>query len=859
MHIDPKTLNSGLTVLISKNKYKKMQNKLITLSIALLTAFAVNAQPISDSAYDVLIQSAELSVKNFDYYNALDLYEQAYEQTEDKALLIPIAKLHYQLRDYNRAAKKYRQLLRRDKTNEHKELRFYYARSLKMTGDYDDAIQEFNRFIDETDDPGKKALAELEITGAEIALVMPENPTGVDVENLGREVNSPLSEYSPALEGGGLYFAGFARKRKDVMDVEEDGEDARVHIFKIEQKDEKWGDPVELDEKINRPGYHSTNVAFSPDGNRMFFNRSQVIGNNLSESKIYVSEGGDGNWKGAVEVEGVNGDYIAKHPATGELFGKEVLFFVANMEGGHGMDDLYYATYLGGGKYDTPVNLGEKINSPGNEATPYYLDGTLYFSSDGFPGIGGFDIFYSVWDGSTWSEPKNMGKTFNSPVDDLYFRMSPDGYSGVLTSNRVGGRSAKGKTCCDDIYAFAIPQMFTNLVAGVFSEKVGKVKPLPLKGATVTLTETVDNTIGVPNAKTNPKGNRFEFGLEFDKPYLLIAEKEGYFPDTLTFNTVGLTESKTFEKRFYLKRKPVPPPVPEYDTIVSEQPFVLENILYDFDKDLITEQAEIDLQAIHDLMIQYPEMKIELRSHTDFRGKDDYNENLSQRRAEAARRWLVRNGIERSRIEAKGYGEKVPQTVTVKAAALNPGLTAGDVLSEEYINALSTEELKEAAHALNRRTEFKIISGPTSVVIKHTRLKKPVIKETKKKKTRSKRSRSRNSIPKQKTGTPKMTFNTRMIDIGQVKKGEKRSFSYTFKNTGSAPLQIDLISACDCTSTDYPDKKIMPGDEGVIKVVFDSTEKEESEVIDIDIFLSNEDAKGNPVMETIQYKFDLLK
>ena len=851
-----------------------MQNKLIALSIALFTVFAVNAQPINDSAYDVLVQSAELSFKNYDYYNALDLYEQAYEQSDDKALLIPIADLHYRLRDYNRASKKYRQLLRRDKKNELKELRYYYARSLKMNGDYDDAIQEFNRFIDETGDAKMKALAELEVSGAELALVLPENPTGVAVKNLGRSVNSPLSEYSPVFESGELYFAGFARKRKEAMDVEEDGEDARVHIFKIEKKDKKWGKPKELDEKINRPGYHSTNVAFSPDGKRMVFNRAQVMGNTLSESKIYMSEGGDGHWKGAVEVEGVNGDYIAKHPAFGELFGKEVLFFVSDMEGGHGNDDLYYATYLGGGKYADPVNLGAVLNSAGNEATPYYIDGTLYFSSDGFPGLGGFDIFYSVWNGSTWSEPKNMGKTFNSSVDDLYFRMSPDGYTGVLSSNRIGGRSAHGKTCCDDIYSFNIPQLFTNLEAGVFSEKVGKIKAKGLKGATVTLVEMVNDVPGVPQPKTNPKGNKFEFPLEFDKPYMLIAEKEGYFPDTLSFNTVGLTESKTFVKRFYLKKKPYVAPAPEYDTIVSETPFVLENILYDFDKDLITDRAEIDLQAIHDLMTQYPEMKIELRSHTDFRGEKDYNENLSQRRAESARRWLVRHGIERSRIEAKGYGESVPQTVTEKAAALNPGLKEGDVLSEEYINALATEELKEAAHALNRRTEFQIIAGPTSVVIKHTRLKKPAVeKKTKSKKkskgrtkrTKSKRSKSRNTAPKAtqtkhtQKPAPQMSFGKKMIDLGKVKKGDKRSFSYTFKNTGNAPLQIDLISACDCTKTDYPRNKVKPGEEGVIKVVFDSTEKEESEVIDIDIFLTNEDAKGNPMMVTIQYKFELLK
>jgi len=218
----------------------------------------------------------------------------------------------------------------------------------------------------------------------------------------------------------------------------------------------------------------------------------------------------------------------------------------------------------------------------------------------------------------------------------------------------------------------------------------------------------------------------------------------------------------------------------------------------------------------------------------------------------------------------------VPQTITERTAALNPAFKVGDVLTEEYINALSTEAEKEAAHALNRRTEFQIIAGPKSVRIPHVREKKPEtkVKETYKKskskkksksrKTKSRRSKSRNSLPKaakqtSQKGVPKMTFNTRMIDLGTVKKGEKRSFSYTFTNTGTAPLQIDLISACDCTTTDYPSKKIKPGEKGTIKVVFDSSEKEESEVIDIDIFLAQNDEKGNPRVEMIQYKFDLTK
>ena len=159
-------------------------------------------------------------------------------------------------------------------------------------------------------------------------------------------------------------------------------------------------------------------------------------------------------------------------------------------------------------------------------------------------------------------------------------------------------------------------------------------------------------------------------------------------------------------------------------TFTSETPIVLQNIYYDFNDDKILAEAEQDLQLVLELLNEYPDMVIELSSHTDFRGEEDYNRNLSQRRAESARRWLLaaQEGLPRRRIQAKGYGESQPVTITAKLAAEFPFLKEGDVLTEEFINALETEEQKEAAHQVNRRTEFRIVAGPTSIKIEETRL-----------------------------------------------------------------------------------------------------------------------------------------
>ncbi|MCB9281022.1 MAG: DUF1573 domain-containing protein [Lewinellaceae bacterium] len=844
-----------------------MRNTWLVLTIMAMGAVVASAQPISKSSYETMVATAEQLVANQDYYNALDWYEKAYDEQEEASIIPIIANLNYKLRDYVKAERWLDRLLRRDKNKEYIQERFLYGRVLKMNEKYDDAIVALQDFISLTSDARLKELAQNEITGAEMAQVMPSNPQGVKLENAGRNVNSPTSEYSPVLtpDGSTMYFAALA-DTKEVTVIDGKNENYHAHIYSAAKSDKGWEKPAELDESINRPGFHSVNSCLSPDGRRMYFNRIEMTGNIPTSSKIYMSEGGNGSWNSANEVQGVNGDYLALHPAVGELFGKEVLFFVSDMPGGHGGLDIYYATYKGDGVYADPINLGPKVNSVGDEYSPYYHDGTLYFSSDGHPGIGGFDIFYSVWDGSSWSEPKNMGKSYNTSVDDIYFRLDPEGYKGVLTSNREGGRSLKSKTCCDDIYTFEIARLFADLVVGVFDDS-----KKPILGATVSLVEMVNNAPGTPDGKTMDKGNRFDFGLELEKPYKVVATKEGYYPDSTTFNTVGLTASKTFEHRFFLKPKPVPPPEPELDTISVDQPIVLENILYDFDKDVIKPEAEPDLEVVRGLMEQYPDMRIELSSHTDYRGDDAYNQRLSQARAESARRWLVRNGIARDRIEAKGYGETVPQTVNERIASLNPFLKVGDVLTQKFIDALPTEEEREAANYVNRRTEFKIIAGPTTITIKRTSLRK---------KPETKTQKSRNSLPgtsarqdtvsvskmsslygvKDLKGVPVMQFEKRVIDLGKVKRGEKREFDFEFTNRGDTPLVIAIVTACECTTTDYSKDAVAPGAKGKIHITFDSTEKEESETIDVDIMLDNETpGTGAPIRELVQYKFDLLE
>lgn len=796
-----------------------------------------------------------------DYANALTQYQEAFDDREDPALIPILAEINTQIRDYRVAERWYKRLLRRDNENVYAEQRYDYGRVLKMQGKYPEAIEEFQTYLEVGGDETKKAMAQLEIQGAELALSMPGNLKGVAVEALDRrKVNTSTGDHSPALSptGNVLYYTSSGSKDIIISDDENDPEQY-FQIFQSTIDEDGYEKGEVLGPEINRPGYHSVNVSLSPDGRRMYFNRISLSGNEVSEAKIYMSEGGDGGWKSANEAVGVNGDFKALQPTVGELYGKEVLFFVSDMDGGEGGRDIYYATYQGDGVYADPVNLGPQINTPGDDETPFWFDGTLYFASDGYPSLGGLDIFYAVWNGTEWSTPANMGKAYNTAADEHYFRIYDEGYQGYFSSNRPEGRSIQGKTCCDDIYGFTIARQFVDLVAGTFTED-----RKPLKGATMQL---IDGSVAAgaedTQSQTLQNGNAFSFGLDFEHAYTIIASHPDYYPDTLTFNTMGITDSKTIEQRLFLKAKPKEP---IYTDFIIDKPIVMENILYDFDSDRITDQAEIDLQTIYEIMTEYPDItKVELGSHTDSRGDDNYNLDLSQRRAESARRWLMRKGIARDRIAAQGYGETSPKVVDTVLQRKYTYLNIGDILTEEFINALPTEEQQEQAHQENRRTEFTIKEGRTSIQIKTTRLKKQDENDrgsnigTRTQHDPVKIS-NMSSLYGQSDlkGVPIMQFEERTKSLGTVKIGEKRSFSYTFTNEGDTDLIIDLVSACDCTSTNQDDllgTRFKPGQSATLEVTFDSTDKTESETIDIDIFLRNEDKQGNPIVEMLRYDF----
>lgn len=785
----------------------------------------LSAQPVDEVPVHLMIETAENAMAIADYYTALEWYENAYKETRDPDIAVKIAELQIRLRDFARAERWLEKIVEKDQGATYPHTVFLYGQVLKINSNYQGAIDAFNFYAGLNVNDSLLALADNEVAGIQLAM-QSKPPIDLVVKNAGKSVNSSYTDSSPFLgRDGKLYFGSFRRKELIVLDGKEG--DYYFKIYSSEPEDEgEWDSAKPLSDKINREGYHTGNPSISSDGTRMFFTRSLLTGNDLTESKIFMSQEKSESWGPPVELTGINGDYIAKHPSPGQLYGKEVLFFTANIPGGHGGYDIYYADRLSDESYSIPVNLGPAINTTLDDESPFFLGNKLYFSSTGHPGLGGFDVFRSEWNGTDWGKVENLGAGYNSSYDDLYFTVNEEGKLGFLVSNRPDeeSRSVKAKTCCDDIYQFHIRAVVIDLVTQVFDG------PTPLVGAKVTLFEMDRGKTGKSTPQTNDKAHEFQFGLDQDKGYKVLVEKSGYTPVEFEFNTVGITENKTIGKKVTLTKKADT----RMETVTINEAIRLNNIYYDFDDDKILSDAEKDLTFLLGLMKQYPEMVIELSSHTDARGNDAYNERLSQRRAQSAKNWLVARGINEKRIEAVGYGENV---------ILNHCINGIDCTDDE--------------HRFNRRTEFKIIAGPTTIEVKRSDLGDQKKKEL--------NNSAINPAPK---GTvplsdPKieLTFDKKIVELGTVRKGDKKPMSFSFTNTGNQPIEIELVSSCECTTLDWPQGKIFkPGEKGMINAIFDSKDKETGETTDIDVILKQDDPKTrNPIVYILQYKFNLVK
>ena len=516
-----------------------MKKTNIAASIALLACIGLAplsswAQPVSSMTKAKMLQAADNSFKKKDTYNALEWYLKVHDSDPaDVDVIYKVALTYDLLRDYKSSVNWFKKLTEADRENKYPLARFDYAYALKLNAKYDECIVEFRNFQKTyTGEQAEryKTLAEIEIEGARWALKNKEPFEELDVKNMGAKVNSPSTEgvAFPVTRDRIIYSS----LRADTIIYIEKTDNKFARIFVSDRSGE--GDKKEWQEAqlftpdiLKKADYHVVHPTYSPDQKFFYYSVVTLDGNMLENSQIFFADNSSGTLANTRPLDFNSKAFSCKDPMVCTMDGKLYLFFTSNMPGGKGDWDIWYAEINADGSTKQPLNL-QSINTIADDITPYFdhRDNTLYFSSKGYPGIGGYDIFEAKRekDGS-FPAVKNMGPGFNTRVDDFGFviiRNGRDDCYGYVVSNRPGTTSLKGETCCDDIFEILMPERCDV----VYTVDIVDDKDQPLSGATVDL---IDKKTGeVVETQTNKEGSSFTFNLDQGKNYEIRPRKDEF-------------------------------------------------------------------------------------------------------------------------------------------------------------------------------------------------------------------------------------------------------------------------------------------------------------------------------------------
>jgi outer membrane protein OmpA-like peptidoglycan-associated protein/tetratricopeptide (TPR) repeat protein len=612
---------------------------------------------------------AERKFEKGEFDSAIDLYEQALRKGDNAApALFSIAESYRLSNRLEIAEPYYRASIDSGYTED--EVFYNYSLSLKANSNYDKAKEVLENYLPQANNAEIKKLAEFQLKNLYNINDILEDQTFYTVKNL-QEINTPAAEYAPFFHDDELYFTS---TRDDEGRIYKATGDNFSDIYKVKSKGANvdTASIEKLPAIINWFDANEGSVAIGSRGRKMVFARGNTgKRKGMNDVNLYITQYRNGKWSEPELMKINDPEAWNSTPAFSE--DGRTLYFSSTRAGGYGGVDLYSATVNSRGKWGNVRNLGDKINTPEDEMFPSASqDGKLYFSSNGHPGLGKLDIFVAERKGGKITI-SHLGKPMNSNKDDFaVFMYSPD--RGFFSSDRPGG---KGR---DDIYTFKNEDPNLKIVnyflAGVTTTHNPKDEEVILPGANVRIFS--QDSILLGEILTGQDGE-FNFRVSEEEDYFIIAEKDNYFTTRKTFSTVGktldksqltsLVTNKVFETEILLEE------------IILDKSFELENIYYDFDSANIRIDAATELDKLVIILKDNPPIKIELSSHTDARGEAAYNQELSKRRAESAVAYIISQGIDPSRIKARGYGE-----------------------SQLIIEDAQTEE----EHETNRRTEFKV-------------------------------------------------------------------------------------------------------------------------------------------------------
>ncbi|MDR0988654.1 MAG: OmpA family protein [Prevotellaceae bacterium] len=644
------------------------------------------------------LREAQQSLARGEYYDAARHYKSAYAKTPPKERATRGRLAFMQGECYRRI-----NYTLRAKAAYLNAARYHYpdsvlylqlAETLRKNGEYGAAIPHYQTFLSYLErqpapaTPDKASAAAALHAAADNGLAScrtvqawKNHPTRYKVRRA-TVFQSRRADYSPMYAGADADLLYFTSTRNEAKGAELNGITGMksADLFQSKRDDKgRWQKPQPIDSEVNSE-WEEGACSFSPDGKTLYFTRCRVLPNAPAFAEIYVSQRSGAQW-GAPQRCAVTADTLSSfaHPAVSP--DGRYLYFTSDMPGGFGGLDLWRINFTPTG-FGYVDNLGADINTAGNEQFPTFApDGTLYFSSDGHLGLGGLDIFRAQADSlrSGHWKVENLRFPVNSQADDFGMTFEPGApHRGFFSSNRGDARG------WDHLFSFELPQT-RQLIVGTVFDKEGEA----LGEATVTVAGD-DGTFVKLGVK---RDGSFTHAVRAGHRYALSASARGYLNHQEEVISDTLEVDTLYRLAFPL-------------TSIT-RPVLIENIFYAFNRADLTAASSSALNELIALLRLNSHITVELSAHCDYKGDSLYNERLSQRRAEAVVRYLIKGGIDPARLTAKGYGESVPKTVTKQTLQAAPFLHEGDVLTEDFIKKLPPEQ-QEPCNAINRRTEFRV-------------------------------------------------------------------------------------------------------------------------------------------------------
>jgi outer membrane protein OmpA-like peptidoglycan-associated protein/tetratricopeptide (TPR) repeat protein len=632
-----------------------MKNFKIFLIITIMSSLSITAQN-KDS------KKADKHFARFEFVEAAEDYAKLVENGKGDAYVYgQLAESYYNIFNTVEAERWYAKAL---ESSQAPEMIYKYSQMLKANGKYELSNTQMAKFASMR--PGDDRAVAFNANPDYLPKIL-EKGKKFNVQNLG--FNSKVSDFGGTLKDGKLYITSARNSSRKTYGW---NEQPFLDIYELSKNsDDSYQPAVLLDDEINTK-YHEGVVSFSPDGNTMYFSRESFFEKEYEKDSItktrysllhlFKATKSGSSWS---NVEGFplnTKNYSVKNPSV-STDGK-TLYFASNMPNGYGGFDIYKASINADGSLGEATNLGQKVNTEGQEMFPYISDnGTLYFSSTGHLGLGGMDVFHTKEIDGKYAPIRNVGIPINSNADDFAFHIDEESGEGFVSSNREGGVGS------DDIYAIKKLQPLCDVL---ITATVTDIKTRgPLNAAMVALYDGEGNKI--LSKVTNPDGT-VEFIVECGIDSELEVVMDGYESRKVA---VKGTQEEEVE---------VPIALDPIEELIVADRIELEPIYFDFDKSNITAQAALELDKLVQIMRKFPEMVISATSHTDSRGSASYNERLSDRRAKTTVQYVVSKGIDKSRISGVDKGENEPK------------VDCGSNCTEEE-------------HQLNRRSEFIITSG----------------------------------------------------------------------------------------------------------------------------------------------------